>query len=210
MTELYFGSDKFDVEELPDRKVIDEIKMVMSAFDCVLPDDAGIYCSSDITTGKGFYFDFLGRYGVKSEEELGQMLGTEALKNVKNQLVQANVARGIAFSEKLRERGLINVVAPGPFVAKGFDQQHYLYLWEWFIIKKIYQVWFNEDWQYSNGCTFEYAVATAKGIPRHDHEGETLPLDRAIFMIECAQTELKERGFVVNKLKHNLELLRRS
>src|ERR1700683_406185 len=196
MTKLHYGTDDFDAKEFQHRKVIDEIKMVMSAFDCVLPDDAGIYCSSDITTGKSFYYDFLDGYGVRSEDELIEGLGIEGLNDAKNELIQRNIARGVAFSEKLRERGLINVVAPGPFFAKGFDQQHYLYLWEWFIVKKIYQAWFNEDWHYSNGCTLEYAIATAKRIPRNDHEGGTLPREKAISMIEDAYAELKERGFV--------------
>jgi hypothetical protein len=207
MERLYFGTDDFESKEFHSRKVIDEIKMVMSAFDCVLPDDAGIYCSSDITTGKGFYYDFLHGYGAHAEDELIARLGQEKFKEVKNELVQANVARGVAFSEKLRERGLINVVAPGPFFAKGFDQQHYLYLWEWFIIKKVYQVWFNQDWQYSNGCTLEYAIAATKGVPCNDHEGGSLPLARAVRMIEQAHAELTRDGFVVNKLRQSLRLL---
>jgi hypothetical protein len=66
MTDLYFGvSDDFDVKEFQNRKVMDEIKMVMTAFDCVLSDDSGIYCSSDITTGKRFYFEVFNKYEVR-------------------------------------------------------------------------------------------------------------------------------------------------
>src|SRR5262245_54252897 len=128
MVELYYGTDDFEVPEFQHRRVIDEIKMSMSAFDCMLPDDAGIYCSSDITTGKRFYYEVLKRYDVRSEGDLREKLGAEAFKEVQTELIQANVARGIEFTEKLRERGLINVVTPGPYFAKGFDQQHYLYL----------------------------------------------------------------------------------
>jgi len=207
MAELYYGTDVFAVPEFQNRKVIDEIKMSMSAFDCMLPDDAGIYCSSDITTGKRFYYEVLKRYEVRSEDELREKLGAEELKRVQTDLIQANVARGIEFAEKLRERGLINVVTPGPYFAKGFDQQHYLYLWEWFIIKKIYEVRFNFDWEYSNGCTLEYAIAVRKGIPRFDHEGNRLELESAIERVEAAVEELRKNGFVIGKLEHNLELM---
>src|ERR1700720_1183089 len=139
MPELYYGTDQFAVPEFPNRRVIDEIKMAMSAFDCVLPDDAGIYCSSDITTGKRFYYDVLRKYQARSEEDLRKKLGEEEFKEMQTALIQVNVARAVGFAEKLRERGLVNVVTPGPFFARGFDQQHYLYLWEWFIIKKIYE-----------------------------------------------------------------------
>jgi hypothetical protein len=208
MAELYYGTDEFAVPEFQNRKVIDEIKMSMSAFDCMLPDDAGVYCSSDITTGKRFYFEVLKRYEVRSEDELREKLGSEEFKRVQTDLIQANVARGVLFAEKLRERGLINVVTPGPYFAKGFDQQHYLYLWEWFIIKKIYEVRLNDDWEYSNGCTLEYAIAAKKRIPRLDHEGGPLDLQPAIERVEAAVSELRKAGFVVNKLENNLGLMK--
>lgn len=208
MPKLYYGTEQFDVLEFKERKVIDEINMSMSAFDCMLPDDAGIYCSSDITTGKKFYYEVLKPHGVRSEGELKEKLGAQEFKRVQTELIQFNVARGIQFAEKLRERGLINVVTPGPYFAKGFDQQHYLYLWEWFIIKKIYEVRFNFDWQYSNGCTLEYAIAARKGIPRLDHEGNRLKLGPAIEVAEAALKELKDAGFVVGKLESNLGLMK--
>ncbi|HBB95088.1 MAG TPA: hypothetical protein DC054_06830 [Blastocatellia bacterium] len=208
MTVLYFGTDQFDVPEFQNRKVIDEINMSMSAFDCMLPDDAGIYCSSDITTGKRFYYEVLKRHEVRSEDELREKLGAEEFKKVQTDLIQANVARGVQFAEKLRERGKINVVTPGPYFAKGFDQQHYLYLWEWFIIKKIYEVRFNHDWEFSNGCTLEYAIAAKKGIPRLDHEGNLLDLNVAIERVGTALEELKAEGFVTRKLAHNLDLMK--
>jgi hypothetical protein len=208
MPELYFGTDQFEVPEFANRKVIDEINMSMSAFDCMLPDDAGIYCSSDITTGKKFYYEVLKKFGVKSEQELKEKLGVEEFKQVQTELIQFNVARGSRFAEKLRERGLINVVTPGPYFARGFDQQHYLYLWELFIIKKIYEVRFNYDWEYSNGCTLEYAIAARKGIPRLDHEGSPLDLESAIDRVGVALAELGKESFVIKKLENNLGLLK--
>jgi len=208
MAGLYYGTDQFELPEFHNRKVIDEIKMSMSAFDCVLPDDAGIYCSSDITSGKRFYCEVLKKYGVLSEDDLRGKLGEEEFKRVQTELIQVNVARGVEFAEKLRERGLINVVTPGPYFARGFDQQHYLYLWEWFIIKKVYEVRFNYDWEYSNGCTLEYAIAARKGIPRLDHEGSSVDLEGAIQRVEAAVNELQKEGFVVKKLESNLVLLK--
>jgi hypothetical protein len=209
MEELYFGTEQFEVQEFQNRKVIDEIKMVISAFDCMLPDDAGIYCSSDITTGKRFYYEVLMRYEVCSEEELREKLGVQEFKQVQNALIKSNVARGLEFTEKLRERGLVNVVSPGPFYAPGFDQQHYLYLWEWLIKKKIYEVRFNYDWEYSNGCTLEYAIAVKKGIPRLDHEGNSVDLEQATLRVTKAVEELNAQGFIIGKLERNLEILKR-
>src|SRR5260370_11518654 len=158
--------------------------MSMSAFDCVLRDDAGIYCSSDITTGKKFYYDVLKKYTVRSEGELKEKIGEEEFKKIQTELIQFNVARGVVFAEKLRERGRVNVVTPGPYFARGFDQQHYLYLWEWFIIKKVYEVCLNDDWEYRNGCTLEYSIPAKKGIPRFDHDGGAIEIQIPIEIVE--------------------------
>lgn len=207
MTQLYYGTDHFAVPEFQSRKVIDEIEMTMSAFDCMLPDDAGIYCSSDITTGKKFYYELLKKHGARSEKELEEKLGDEEFKRAKTELIRSNVARGVKFAEQLRERGLINVVTPGPYFARGFDQQHYLYLWELFIIKKTYEVRFNSDWEYSNGCTLEYAIAARKGISRLDHQGGELDLKRAADRVQLAINDLKAQNFVIDKLVQNFELI---
>jgi len=208
MNRTFYLTDQFDVPEFQQRRVMDEIEMTMSAFDCVLPDDAGIYCSSDITTGKRFYYEVLKTNGVRSEDELKEKLGPDDFKRVQTDLIQFNVARGLEFAEKLRERGLINVVTPGPYFAKGFDQQHYLYLWEWLIIKKIYEARFNFDWEYSNGCTLEFAIASRKGIPRLDHEGNRIELESAIERVEATVAEISANGFVIPKLEHNLGLMK--
>src|ERR1044071_1762708 len=110
MPELYYATDQFDVPEFANRKVIDEIKMAMSAFDCMLPDDSAIYCSSDITSGKRFYYEGLKKYQVHSRQELIDKSGEETFKQIQNTLIQnVNVPRGRHFAEKLRERGLVNV-----------------------------------------------------------------------------------------------------
>lgn len=76
------------------------------------------------------------------------------------------------------------------------------------IIKKIYKIYFNEDWQYSNGCTLEFAIATKKGIPRLDDLDNPLDSPTAIVMIEQAVADLKQRGIATDRLEHNLALLR--
>jgi hypothetical protein len=207
MTLLFYGTDQFEVPEFHRRRVMDEIEMTMSAFDCILPDDAGIYCSSDITTGKRYY-RLLKKHQVTSEAKLEKKIGPKEFKQVKTRFIRANVVRGSAFAEKIRERGLTNVVTPGPYFARGFDQQHYLYFWEWFIIKKIYEVRFNYEWEYSMGCTVEYAIACRKDIPRLDHEGSPLSLADAINKVEAAVKKLKAQSFTVEKLEENLRRLK--
>ena len=206
MEPLYYGTPDFAVSEFRQRKVLDEIKMLMTAFDCVLPDNSAIYCSGDVTTGKQIY-KILKEHKVSSVEELKVKLGVAACKEVMNDLVRRNIARGIAFTENIRQRGHTNLINPGPLIAPDFDQQHYLYLWEWIIIRKAYEAQFNEDWEYSNGCTLEYAIATRKGISRRDHLGNVLELPQAIVRIERALAELKQCEMRTETLELNLSRL---
>ncbi|HEV2912618.1 MAG TPA: hypothetical protein VGX92_04815 [Pyrinomonadaceae bacterium] len=207
MEQLYYGSPDFELAQFRDRRVMDEIRMVMTAFDCVLPDNSAIYCSGDVTTGKRLY-ELLKKYEVRSIEELKTRLGAALFKETFDKLVRANIERGIEFTENIRRRGHPNLINPGPFTAPGFEQQHYHYLWEWVIIKKVYEAQFNEGWEYSNGCTLEYAIATRKGIPRLDHLGNVLELAQALQKIERAVAELHGYGIQANMLERNLARLR--
>jgi len=150
----------------------------------------------------------LTKYRASSSEILIKEIGAEAFNNLRKPFLDSNIERGNKFAQKLRERGFINVVTPGPFYAKGFDQPHYLNLWERFIIKKVYEVRFNYDWEFSNGCTFECVIAARKRIPLFEHEGNSLNLKTAIGKVETATAELRRDGFVIPKLEENLALMK--
>jgi hypothetical protein len=208
MSHLYYGNQNFDIAEFRDRKVIHELEMAMTAFDCVIPDHSGIYCSTDITTGRKLYFEIFKQYNVRSDEELATKLGNDRHAKIRMELMQSNNERGLAFANSLRLRGLVNIITPSPFIARDFDQQHYLYFWEWVIIKKVYEARFNEGWEFSNGCTMEYAAAVRKGIPRLDHLGRPLEHSEAISKIEAAIRELTACKISTAKLERHLGYLK--
>lgn len=208
MIKPFYSTGEFEVREFRNRRVLDEIEMGLTAFDCFVADDAGVYCSSDVTTGRRLYFEVYRRHGARSADELKDRLGAEEYERVMADLVRANVLRGVEFTESLRQRGVTNLINPGPFSAKGFEQQHYHYFWECVIIKKVYKIYFNEGWEYSNGCAFEYAVGHRKGIPLLDHLGRNLSLAEATALIERAAAALKAHGIPAAKLEHNLALIK--
>jgi hypothetical protein len=207
MVRPFYCTQEFEVTEFRHRRVLDEIEMALTAFDCVVPDDAGVYCSSDVTTGRRLYFDIYPRHDVRSDEELKDKLGPEGHRRVKAELIEWNVARGVEFTEGLRRRGLTYLVNPGPLCARDFTQQHYHYLWECVIIKKIGQTYFNDGWEYSNGCSLEYAVSRRKGIPCFDHLGRELPPAEAIERLSRAAAELRARQIPAAALERNLGLI---
>jgi hypothetical protein len=208
MTRLFYGTGEFKVTEFRGRRALDEIEMLLSAFDCLLPDDSGVYCSSDVTTGRRLYFEIYARHGVRSDEELRGELGVEGYRRVMGSLVEENIARGVGFTDGLRLRGLSNLINPGPLHAPGFEQEHYYYLWESVIVRKVREGYFNEGWEYSSGCTLEYAICRRKGVPTLDHEGRDLPLADARARAERAVSELKARGVSAPTLERNLALIK--
>lgn len=207
MEELHYCTTDFAVNEFASRRVLDEIKMVITAFDCVLPDNSAIYCSSDVTTGKRYY-EMLLRYEVGSRKELDEKLSADKSREIVEAIVRENIERGCKFTENIRQRGHVNLINPGPFTAPNFEQQHYHCLWEWVIVKKVNEAHFNDGWEYSNGCTLEYAIATLKGIARLDHVGKFIDLPQAIHKIERAISELAKHGIQPGMLQSNLAKLK--
>ncbi len=203
MEHVYYCTPDFEIKEFRNRPVTDEIEMVIKAFDCVVPDNKGVYCSSDVTTGKGLY-RLLRQYGAHSRAELKEMLGEGPYAQVMDDLIRKNIERGCRFTETLRQRGVENLINPGPFIGPGFEQEHYHYLWERVILKKVYEMWLNEGWEYSNGCTLEYAIAVRKGIPRLEHSGNVIELKEATERVAAAVAELQGYGIYDDNLAQNL------
>ena len=72
---------------------------------------------------------------------------------------------------------------------------------------RIQSVWFSRRWEFSNGCTFEFAVAVDADVPTFDHDGKALARREGIGLIESAVRQLEAEGFDTAKLRQNLELL---
>ena len=71
------------------------------------------------------------------------------------------------------------------------------------------EVRFNKNWQFSNGCTAEFAAALETGIPTLDSEGNPLEQGAAVAYVEQAVEQLgKDRLDIPKELQDNLERLR--
>ena len=92
--------------------------------------------------------------------------------------------------------------------APGWTQPEYLAFWETLLRTRIASVFFNENWQYSSGCVFEFAVALDDGLPTFDAHGTPLGLATGIALIEHAVDEMAADGIALNSLPTNLTRLR--
>lgn len=180
--------------------------MVFSGIDCVLNDEQAIYCSSELTTGARLYEAFR-EHKVKTRAELKEKLGKAWFDT---NIFKANVESGKEFARCVRNRltDKTIVITPGPFCARDWSQPEYLFFWEMLLRTKIQSGCFNRNWQFSNGCTFEFAVALDARIPTLDHNGKPLDLDEGFRLMESAIHQLETEGFDASALRENLERLR--
>jgi hypothetical protein len=181
----------------------EEVDMVFSGMDCVLNGERAIYCSSELTSGLRTY-EALRNHKVKSVVELKQLMGKEwYAENIWDPNVKASNEFALSVRRASDQKEI--VITPAPFTAPGWNQPEYLSFWETLLRTRIKSTWFNRNWQYSNGCTFEFAVTIHEGLSTYDHRGEVLELKTGIELILAAIKELEKDGFDVTKLRENLE-----
>jgi len=179
-----------------------EAAMVLSAVDCALNGRKAAYGSSELTTGRRFW-DLAFEHRVSTTDELRRALGGEAFDRL---LFSPNVEAANEFARTLEaELGRL-VITPAPFVAPDWSQPEYLAFWETLIRTRIEVAHFNRGWNYSNGCTFELAVAVDAGLPTFDADGE-LPLSRGISEVRTAVAEIEAAGLEPGGLREGLERL---
>lgn len=180
----------------------EEIEISLSALDCVLNGEKAIYASTELTSGMRLY-SAMRDHGVKAAAELTQRMGDAwYTENIST----ANVKAGSRFAADIRAKlgGKPLVITPGPFSASPWKQPEYLAFWEKLIRTRVDAVWFNLNWQYSNGCTFEFSVAVDVGLEMFDDRGRPLDRHAAVQLIEAAIQSLRGDGFDVTKLCESL------
>jgi hypothetical protein len=184
----------------------EEVEMALSAIDCVLCREQAIYASTELTTGLRLY-DALRQSGVLSAGAFKERAGgREAFTT---HVWDPNIAGALEFAERVRlvdDRRTL-VITPAPFSAPGWSQPEYLAFWETLLRTRIKAAWFNQNWQFSNGCTFEFAVAVDAGLPTLDHGGQSLAVEAAAGLISDAIHTLAQDGFDVSTLRVNLDRL---
>jgi hypothetical protein len=177
----------------------DTQKIIFSMADCFVSGRKAIYCSSELTTGVRLYTAILNN-GCTDRHQLRDKMGTEWLRD--NVFVHNETAAN-TFAASVQERQKHTTISPACLFVPEWGQHDYLSFWESLIKTRICEVWFNENWQYSNGCTFEYMAATAAGIPTLDKDGGPLEAVEARDLIQRAIAELDTKGIDTSKLREH-------
>jgi hypothetical protein len=179
-----------------------------SAMDCILKGEEAIYCSSEITSGWNL-FKAMQKHDVTSQEALIMKRGKSWFET---NIVRINSAAADNFAKSVRDQqsGHTPVITPAPLNISEWGQPEYLAFWEELIRTRVSSIRFNPNWEYSNGCTFEFAVAVDKDIPILSSQGIPIPASVAIAAVKDAVTKIKgwNTEFDTAKLEANLERIR--
>lgn len=180
--------------------------LLVQAFGSVLDESSALYCSTPITTGKRF-FDWLDRLGA-SYREIDDATDREREAHVR-EVIEPNVQRAREVVARLRHQANRPVIDPTaiPHIP-GWTQDEWRSFWERVIERYANAVVFVDDWQFSNGCAYEFLVAQRKEIPTLAEDGRPLDLDTGISMVADAIADLQRRGAETRSLERTLIELR--
>lgn len=171
------------------RAYLEESAIAFSAIDCVLNGEKAVYASSELTTGRRVS-GVLRELGATRPSDLRPRLGSEGYAT---RIWNPNVEAAMRFARTLHHSlgGNQIVITPAPFTAPGWNQPEYLSFWETLIRTRIKAVYFNDGWEYSNGCVFEFRVAIDAGLPTLDAAGRALSPNDARGLVSRAVVEMQ-------------------
>ncbi len=176
---------------------------LFTAMECLLNGENAIYCSSELTSGLRA-FDEMRKQRVKTGAELKAKLGSEWFPTI----FGPNIELANKFAESVRraEDGKMLVITPAPLKVEDWGQPEYNGFWtELLHSQRIESVRFNEDWQYSNGCTTEFVEAQAAEVHTLDVKREIITRDAAIELIATAIRKFADLD--TSLLQQNLDRL---
>lgn len=171
---------------------------MVEVLDTVLTGRTGVYASSPITSGRRL-LNLRSTRGISKEEDIDEAV------------IRPNLEAGLTFASQIRKRFGNRVIDPTrlPFL-KEWSQDHYYALWSEVVQTRTEFAVFNEDWEYSSGCTYEYVVAAISGVETLDSLMHSLPVDEAVRRIKAAISAMDNVGIDSTYLRIRVSQLSRS
>jgi hypothetical protein len=158
----------------------------------VLDNDGIFYCSAPVTSGKR-YINWLERIDKKfiDIDEADEKCREFHYKEV----IEPNRKYANLIIQKLRHKTCRVVIDPTalPHIP-NWTQQDWRFFWQQVIERYVTTVFFIDDWQYSNGCVYEFWVSHRKGIPVFDENQQPLSIEKGTILIQEAICKIRNRG----------------
>lgn len=174
----------------------DRLSDVLNSFaGCFGLDRDGVaYVSTPITTGR-LYYDWL----QASEYEADA--SPDFQRDHAREVIAINNASARALVTMARMRLDKVVVDPTPLLdVPNWTQADFHAFWTRLITDYVGTVVFNEGWEYSTGCCFEFAAAVNAGATLLDAKLSVLEPSVGLMLTRHAIDRLREQGHTVNGL----------
>lgn len=164
-----------------------EVQAVLEFLVSAIGKQDAVYMSAPITSGKRL-IEFHKRNDVQSNSTHNRNL-----ENVFTQIVEYNRTHAKLISQKFRER-IKSVIIDPTLVADidGWTQDDYRFLWAKIIERYTNVVVYVDDWNYSNGCAYEFLVAKQSNIKTLNEMFNPLSIDEGIVLIQRAIEDLEQ------------------
>jgi hypothetical protein len=158
----------------------DEVAKIAEVFAAVVEDHTALYVSSPLTTGR-IFIDWRGSTSAPDPADAGY---AEAFRRA---VVEPNRASAKAFVAELRQQRADVIIDPTSLAdLSGWTQNDYRSLWGEVIGRYVRQIIFRDGWEFSDGCTYEFFVATRQGIPMTSENLSPLTEEEGVGLIRAA------------------------
>jgi hypothetical protein len=153
----------------------------------VLDGRAADYVATPITSGRRFLRWY------KSEGRTLEADQEAYLTSRRIHVEMPNTLHARRFVDTLRAERRI-VIEPTSLHLPHWTQNDYRHLWGRIIQRYVRRVWLLDDWQFSNGCCYEFYEAIRSGVETISETGEFVGREHGIEMIQNAVTAIEELG----------------
>lgn len=152
----------------------EEISILLEAYRALIPNRSAIYVSAPITSGRR-----LADWYKRSNGDLPKRSHPSYWAQHAKQVVEPNLEQAAKVVASLRlkypERIVIDPTAVSDF--PNWTQDDYRYFWGEVIKRYADTVIFVDGWQFSNGCAYEFVVATRVHVTVLNEQGQTLSIE---------------------------------
>ena len=162
-----------------------DVQIIVEFLVSVIDKQETVYMSAPITSGKRL-IEF-----YKNGNHFGQK--SNGFSEVTIQVVESNRSHAKVIAEKIRTK--IDSIVINPTLVpdiEGWTQDDYRYLWAKIIERYVKTVICIDDWNYSNGCAYEFLVAKQFNLKTLDERLKILSISSGILLIQKAINDLKE------------------
>lgn len=178
-----------------------EIEAMLNVLSTAVEGRAAVYLSAPITSGRRYTAWRVSRGGSAPEP---------SQEEVRREVIEHNRAHAARVAQWLRSSCGATLVDPTRLEdLPGWTQDDYRTFWALVVERFACRVFFLDDWQYSNGCSYEFLTALRCGVPTFDERERPLSLAEGMRLVGAAVAEMRGQSLPTSFLERVLEELAR-